>query len=114
MPKLSPKASPAKKKARVKTEMHKFGQGKLHSGSRSGPIVKSPKQAVAIAMSESGQSKKSAKAAPVHRKIAERVQHHEALASKHRAHADLNRAKLKVAGKRINYDGKIVDDNGSY
>lgn len=30
----------------------KFGKGKLHSGSKNGPVVSDPKQAVAIAMSE--------------------------------------------------------------
>lgn len=32
--------------------MHKFGKGELHSGSKSGPKVKSRKQAVAIMLSE--------------------------------------------------------------
>lgn len=32
--------------------MKKFGAGKLHSGSKSGPPVKSQKQAVAIMLSE--------------------------------------------------------------
>lgn len=32
--------------------MHKFKAGKLHSGSKSGPAVKSRNQAVAIMMSE--------------------------------------------------------------
>jgi len=32
--------------------MHKWGQGKLHSGSKSGPVVRSQKQAVAIMLSE--------------------------------------------------------------
>lgn len=32
--------------------MHKFGKGELHSGSKSGPKVKSQKQAVAIMLSE--------------------------------------------------------------
>jgi hypothetical protein len=36
----------------MKTEMHKFKAGTLHSGSKSGPKVKSRKQAVAIGMSE--------------------------------------------------------------
>lgn len=53
-----PTRTKAQKKAVVKTEMHKFGQGKLRSGSKSGPVVKSQKQAVAIALSESGQSRK--------------------------------------------------------
>ena len=46
------------KKQIVETEMKKFKEGKLHSGSKKGPEVKSRKQAIAIAMSESGQSKK--------------------------------------------------------
>lgn len=36
--------------------MHEFKAGKLHSGSKSGPAVKNPKQAIAIAMSEAGKS----------------------------------------------------------
>lgn len=32
--------------------MHEFKHGQLHSGSKSGPVVKNRKQAVAIAMSE--------------------------------------------------------------
>lgn len=32
--------------------MHKFGSGNLHSGSKSGPKVSNPKQAVAIMLSE--------------------------------------------------------------
>ena len=47
-----------KKESKVKKVMKEFGSGKLHSGSKKGPVVKNPKQAVAIAMSESGQSKK--------------------------------------------------------
>jgi uncharacterized protein DUF6496 len=58
MPKLKRTASKKKKKARVKEEMHKFEEGKLHSGSKKGPIVTNPKQAIAISLSESGQSKK--------------------------------------------------------
>jgi hypothetical protein len=58
MPKLKKSASKQAKKARVKEEMHKFKEGKLHSGSKKGPIVSNPKQAIAISLSESGQSKK--------------------------------------------------------
>jgi len=36
--------------------MREFGQGKLHSGKK-GPVVKSRKQAIAIALSEAGKSK---------------------------------------------------------
>lgn len=49
------KAKSAKKVAKV---MKEFKGGKLHSGSKKGPVVKSKKQAVAIALSEAGKSKK--------------------------------------------------------
>jgi hypothetical protein len=58
MPKLK-KSSPKKaKKLRVKAEMHKFKEHKLHSGSKKGPVVSNPKQAIAISLSEAGLSKK--------------------------------------------------------
>lgn len=41
--------------AKIGKVMGEFKRGKLHSG-RGGPIVKSPKQALAIAMSEAGMS----------------------------------------------------------
>jgi hypothetical protein len=44
----------AKKVAKV---MREYKKGKLHSGSKKGPVVKSTKQAVAIAMSEAGIAK---------------------------------------------------------
>ena len=49
------KAKGAKKVSKV---MREFKAGTLHSGKK-GPIVKSKKQAVAIALSEAGMSKKS-------------------------------------------------------
>lgn len=36
--------------------MREFKSGKLHSGKK-GPVVKNPKQAIAIALSEAGMSK---------------------------------------------------------
>ena len=38
--------------------MHKWKHGKLHSGSKKGPKVTNRKQAIAIALSEAGMSKK--------------------------------------------------------
>ncbi len=37
--------------------MREYGKGELHSGSKKGPVVKSRKQAIAIAMSEAGMAK---------------------------------------------------------
>lgn len=42
----------------MKVEMRKFKEGTLHSGSKSGPVVTNPKQAIAISLSEAGLSKK--------------------------------------------------------
>jgi len=48
----------SQKKAAVTQVMHEWGSGKLHSGSKKGPKVTSQKQAIAIALSESGQAKR--------------------------------------------------------
>ena len=42
--------------AKVAKVMREFKSGKLHSGKK-GPVVKNPKQAIAIALSEAGMSK---------------------------------------------------------
>jgi len=47
-----------KKQKKVAKVMREYKKGKLHSGSKKGPKVKSRKQAVAIALSEAGLSKK--------------------------------------------------------
>lgn len=47
-----------KQQAKVKKVMHEAKHGELHMGSKKGPIVKAPKQAIAIAMHEAGIKKK--------------------------------------------------------
>jgi hypothetical protein len=51
----------AGKKAKVKSVMHEWKTGTLHSGSKKGPIVRNQKQAVAIALSQTGQARKTRK-----------------------------------------------------
>lgn len=62
---VGPTNTKAQKQQVVHTEMSKFKSGDLHSGSKSGPVVKNRKQAVAIALSESGQSKGNGSPPPV-------------------------------------------------
>ena len=45
-------AKGGKVQAKMTKVMGEFGKGELHSGSKQGPVVKNPKQAVAIAYSE--------------------------------------------------------------
>lgn len=49
-----------KAQKKVSKVMREFGKGELHSG-KGGPVVKSQKQAVAIALSQAGMAKKKAK-----------------------------------------------------
>ena len=46
------------KKAKIKKVMGEFKHGALHSGSKKGPVVTNPKQAVAIAYSEAKKKKR--------------------------------------------------------
>lgn len=54
------KKTASKKTAKVQKVMHEFKTGTLHSG-KGGPVVKSRKQAVAIAMSQAGVKMKGKK-----------------------------------------------------
>ena len=54
----------SKKQAKIGVVMHEFKTGGLHSG-KGGPIVKNPKQAIAIAISE---GKTAAKPGPKKKK----------------------------------------------
>lgn len=56
MPRLTAKASKKRKRKRAREEMHKFKHGTLRSSN--GKKVTNRKQAIAIALSESGQSRK--------------------------------------------------------
>lgn len=47
-----------KAKKKIKKVMHEYKAGELHSGSKKGPVVSNPKQAIAIALSESRKAKK--------------------------------------------------------
>lgn len=47
-----------KAEAKISKVMREYGAGKLHSGSKKGPKVTSRRQAIAIALSEAGMTKK--------------------------------------------------------
>lgn len=46
----------AKGKKKIEKVMKEFKSGELHSGSKKGPIVHNPKQAIAISLSEARKS----------------------------------------------------------
>jgi len=56
MARQSPAARRSQRQGKVEKVMHEWGEGELHSGSASGPVVphtgRGQKQAVAIALSE--------------------------------------------------------------
>ncbi len=47
------KKKPSAGKKKIEKVMHEYKEHKLHSGSKKGPEVTNPKQAIAIALSES-------------------------------------------------------------
>ena len=50
-----------KSKKKVKVVMEEFKKGELHSGSKKGPKVTNPKQAIAIALSEQRKASRKSK-----------------------------------------------------
>jgi hypothetical protein len=58
MPIKTPTTKAGKREA-VRSELHEFKAGKLHSGSKHGPKVTNRKQAIAIALHVAGESKPS-------------------------------------------------------
>jgi hypothetical protein len=50
------KKKESKGQKKVEKVMHEMKEGKLHSGSKKGPIVTNPKQGIAIALSEARKS----------------------------------------------------------
>ena len=55
------KGKEKKKPAKVKKVMEEFESGKLHSGSKKGPVVSNPKQAIAIGLSEARKASEKVK-----------------------------------------------------
>jgi hypothetical protein len=52
------KGKETRKDKKVAKVMHEMKEGKLHSGSKKGPVVTNPKQGIAIALSEARKTKK--------------------------------------------------------
>jgi len=65
----------ARKKAPKKVEkvMKEFKSGKLHSGSKKGPVVSNPKQAIAIGLSEARKAGEKVKPLKKRGKVAQKA-----------------------------------------
>jgi len=50
-----------KAQKKISKVMREFKAGTLNTGSKKGPVVKNPKQAIAIALSQAGMSNKRSK-----------------------------------------------------
>lgn len=59
--KKAKKTTKPKAKAKMKKVMEEYKMGKLHSGSKKGPKVTNPKQAIAIGLSEQRKASKKKK-----------------------------------------------------
>ncbi len=46
-----------KEQRKIKKTMREFKEGELHSGSKTGPVVTNPKQAIAIGINEAKKKK---------------------------------------------------------
>lgn len=61
MPYAKKTDSKKKKREVMKESMERFEEGNMHSGSKNGPVVTNPKQALAISLHMAGLSKKTKK-----------------------------------------------------
>jgi len=59
--KMAKQALKIKKEDKIADVMHEYKEHELHSGSKKGPLVRKPKQAIAIALSEAKRVSKKKK-----------------------------------------------------
>lgn len=70
MPNLKKRKGETKSQNSVRTEMTAMKKGQLHSGSKNGPKVTNPKQAIAIGLSEARKESGSSASAKPGKKVA--------------------------------------------
>lgn len=70
---ISSKKTSSAQQAKIGKVMHEFKAGKLHSGSKRGPIVRKRKQALAIALAEANASRKMLKGGSVDENIESKI-----------------------------------------
>ncbi len=81
------------RKSKMEKTMHEFKEGGLHSGSKSGPKVKSRKQAIAIGLSQA--RKAGEKTAPAPRGRGRRGGGSHIPSNEHAMHAGSDASRLK-------------------